>query len=186
MNRNSLSFSIIQNDGSTAKAYVTISLSGGPANADIGSIFWQTADGITPFVYGRALFGLPIAEPLPTSGRRTFVTDTEPMSAIVFDFATRKVSGTITSFNDGGSWDPAGPKEQATLEPAQIKADGSFVAVISVAGAPTKGELRGRLLGPLGKSLAVYWNAPARDGYEKVFGEWRTVMSYVECSTCAG
>jgi hypothetical protein len=183
---NPFAFSIIQNDGSTAKAYLTIQLVNAPARADVGEIYWQTADGISPGVSGRALFGLPLSGALPAGGRRTFITDTDPQSAIVFDFATRKVTGTLTSFDNGGAWNPPGPKEQATLEPADIQPDDSFVAVITVAGAPKKGELRGRLLGASGNALAVYWNAPARDGFDKTFGDLRTVMSYPVCSSCAG
>ena len=61
-----------------------------------------------------------------------------------------------------------------------------LTAVISVPGAPRKGELRGRLFGPSGDELAVYWNAPVRDGYDKAFGDWRAVMNYVVCPTCTG
>jgi hypothetical protein len=172
---NPVAFSIVQADGSTAKTHVTVR----PRTDAIGDLYWSTADGVSPGVYARALFGIPIAAgSLPSSGVRVFATDTAPQSALTFDFAARKVTGTITSFNDGGAWDPPGPKEQATLEPADLQPDGSFVAVIAVPGAPRKGELRGRLFGLSGNELGVYWNAPVRDGYDGAFGEWRTVMFY--------
>lgn len=179
---NPAAFSIIQADGSTAKVYVTIWLK----TANTGEVYWQTADGVRPFVYAHAIFGMPFAGSLPTIGRRVFTTDTSPQSSIVFDFATRKVSGTVTSFNDGGGWYPEGPKEQATLEPADIQPDGSFVAAITIPGAPKTGELRGRLFGPAGTDLGVYWNAPARTGYADGFEDWRAVTVYPACSSCTG
>ncbi len=180
---NTAAFSIVKEDGTIAKVYVTIFV----WSPNLGEVYWQTADGVTPFKYAHAFFGIRATPAsLPSSGKQIFRTDTDPESSIIFDFAARKVSGTVTSFNDGGGWDPAGPKEQATLEPADIQPDGSFVAVISVPGAPRKGELRGRLFGPSGAELAVYWNAPVRDGYDKTFGEWLAVMRYEVCQACTG
>jgi hypothetical protein len=180
---NLTAFSIVQADGSIARVYVTIIA----RTANVGEMFWQTAGGVTPFVYARAMFGIPIAVGgLPTVGQRVFTTDTDPQSAIKIDFGTMKVSGTVTSFNDGGGWDPPGPKEQATIEPADIQPDGSFVAAMTIPGAPTKGELRGRLFGPAGTELVVYWNGPVRNGYDGAFGEWRTVITFPVCSSCPG
>ena len=180
---NPAAFSVVQADGSTAKAHVSLFLK----SASIGEIFWQTAEGGSPFVSARALFGIPLAAGnLPTSGRRVFTTDTDPQSSMVFDFGTRTVSGTVTSFDDGGAWNPVGPKERATLEPADVQLDGSFVAVITVPGAPRQGELRGRLFGSAGTELGVYWNAPVRDGFDRMFRDWRSVMHYPVCSSCTG
>ena len=180
---NTAAFSIVKDDGKVARVYVTIFL----RSSNLGEIYWQTASGITPHKYAHAYFGIP-ANPanLPLSGKRVFRTDTDPESAIVFDFGTGTVSGTVTSFDHGGGWNPEGPKEQATLEPTKIRPDGSFVAVISVPGAPRKGELRGALFGTSGTELAVYWNAPVRDGYSKAFGDWRDIMRYVVCEACIG
>lgn len=178
---NLVAFSIIQADGTIARVYVTIILK----TANVGELYWQSADGVTPFVYAHAMFGIPVSGSLPTVGRRVFTTDANPESSIVFDFTTGKVSGTVTSFNDGGSWDPSGPKEQATLEPADIRPDGSFIAAVTIPGAPRKGELRGRLFGAAGTELAIYWDAPSRDGYGE-FGDWRAVTNYHACSSCTG
>lgn len=176
---NPAAFSIAQADGSKAKVSVSLH----PKTAAAGEIYWQTPEGVKPFVYARAIFGLAPAS-LPASGRREFTTDTNPQSSIVVDFSTRKVSGSLTSFDDGGGWNPGGPKERATLEPADLLADGSFVATIVVPGAPRKGELRGQLFGPQSNELGVYWNAPARDGFDGTFRDWRMVMLYPLCASC--
>lgn len=172
-------FSIAQADGTTAKTYVSLYTK---LKAS-GEIYWQTADGVQPFVFGHALFGLPVGV-LPSSGRREFVTDTDPQSSIVVDFARAEVSGSVTAFNDGGGWDPEGPKERAIAEPAALLPDGSFVATLVVPGAPVTGELRGRLFGAAASELGVYWNAPARTGTDKSFAEWRAVMLYAACTSC--
>lgn len=176
---NPASFSIARADGSTAKVYVSLYT----RLASSGEIHWQTADGVQPFVFGHALFGLPVGA-LPVSGRREFVTDTDPQSSIVIDFANAEVSGFVTSFNDGGGWDPPGPKERAMIEPTILLPDGSFVAKLVIPGAPATGELRGRLFGTAGNELGVYWNGPARTGSDKSFAEWRAVMLYSACSSC--
>ena len=179
---NPLAFSLIRADGTKADVYVTVRLH----TAAIGEVFWQSADGIKPFVYARGLFGIPPgAGGIPASGRRVFVTDAASQSALVFDFSARQVSGNVVTVNDNG-WDPAGPKEVATLEPATLNADGSFVARFAVAGTAIPGELRGRLMGAEGNELAVYWNGPARLGYaDSAFDPHRTVMYYAACSSCS-
>lgn len=180
---NDRAFSIVQEDGSIAKTSVSISLK----TTNVGEIYWQLGGGgVSPYVYAHAFFGIPIAAgSLPTSGQKVFVTDTNPQSAIVFDFTTRKVSGTVTSFLEESLGGPAGPKERATIEPADLQSDGSFVAAITIPGAPRKGELRGRLFGSAGNELAVYWNAPVRVSDTGPFIDLRAVMTYLVCSSCA-
>lgn len=177
---NDVAFSIVQANGSVARAYVTIFLRTG----NVGEIFWSTADGVEPYIYARSLFGVPVpAGGLPTSGIRTFTTGLSPQNSLVFDFATRKVSGTVTSFHDGGGWDPEGPIEIGTIAPTDIQPDGTFVAQLTVAGAPNPGELRGRLFGASAHELGLYWNAPVRNGYGD-WSEWRMVTNHAVCSVC--
>ncbi|MGX7894299.1 hypothetical protein [Tsuneonella sp. HG222] len=107
------------------------------------------------------------------------------------DFATRKVSGTLTTaYTDG--WGPyPGLKVQAVLDPAELNADGTFTGVIGVAGAPSQGELRGRLFGGDANSLGVYWNGPAKwpvwtddsSPLQPPWLPWRAVMGYAACTS---
>lgn len=180
---NPAAFSLIRADGTKADVYVTLI----PRTQAIGEVYWQSADGIQPFVYAHGFFGVaPAPGGLPAAGRRIFVTDTATQSALVFDFTARQVSGGLTMVRDNG-WDPAGPKETATLEPAALNPDGSFTARFTVAGTTIPGELRGRLMGAQGNELALYWNGPARLGYaDSPFETYRTVMSYLVCTSCTG
>lgn len=177
---NDVAFSIIQTNGSVARAYVTIFI----RSANMGEIYWRTADGVQPFTYARAMFGIPVpAGGLPASGTKTFATGTSPQSSLVFDFASRKVSGTVTSFHDGGGWDPEGPIEKGTIAPTDIQPDGTFVAQLTVPGAPKTGELRGRLFGAAAGELGLYWNAPVRNGYGD-WTDWHMVSNHPVCAAC--
>jgi hypothetical protein len=175
-----LAFSVIKPDGAKGNVYVTLV----PNGAALGQLFWQSADGVSPFVYAQAIFGIAAsAGALPSTGRKVFVTGDAPASQIVIDLATRKVSGTINEQFDNG-WDPEGPIEHATLVPTDLAADGSFVATFSVQGTSTTGQLRGQLMGASGDELAVYWNGPVRGPYGPVFEPWRDVASFTVCVGC--
>ncbi|MBX7541591.1 hypothetical protein [Qipengyuania sphaerica] len=179
--RNPSAFSIVQADGTTAGAYVTLLLDGESSR----KIYWQSADGVTPFVYAEAIYGIPVpAGSLPDTGSRIFVTDTSPQAAIEVDFSTGKVSGSITSYFDGGGFYPPGPKETAILEPADILPDGTFVAKLTIEGAPSQGLLRGRLFGASANEIGVYFDAPVRWDQSGTWARWRTVLRYPVCATC--
>ena len=107
----------------------------------------------------------------------------ELVGAQMKHFATRKVTGTVTSFHDGGGWDPAGPVELGTITPADINPDGTFVAQLTVPGAPHVGELRGQLFGASADELGLYWNAPVRNGYGD-WTAWLMVSNHPICTTC--
>lgn len=180
--RNALAYSIVQPDGSVALAYVTLA----PKTASVAQMYWQVADLVQPFHYGVALYGIPVPSgALPSNGRRTFLTDitTSPQKSLIIDFVARTVSGSLATFHDGGGWDPEGPKETGTITASALLPDGSFVAELEIAGAPRKGELRGRLYGPAGSDLGLYWNGPVRDGYGD-WVDWRTTIILSECKSC--
>jgi hypothetical protein len=148
----------------------------------MGEIYWRTADWLQPYYYAHALFGLPVPPGgLPISGKRIFDTDNSQEHRIVFDFATRRVSGALaTMYQD--SWSE-GPPEVATLLPADIQPDGTFVAEVSITGSDRKGELRGRLFGVAANELGLFLNAPLRDGYGGR-SDFRTVIRFDACSGC--
>lgn len=176
--RNNLAFSIVRPDGSVALAYVSLIV----RSANMGEIYWQTADLVQPFISAQALFGIPVpAGTLPTSGTRTFVTDPVVKSEIEVDFAARKIGGTLTTFYQD-AW-TEGPVETATLTPADIQPDGTFVAEIAIAGSDRKGELRGRLFGASASELGLFFSASLRDGYGGRT-EYQTVLRYDACTTC--
>ena len=179
---NLAAFSVIRADGTQAKVNVTLY----PAYGDnVGKVYWHTADDVAPRIYAEAIFGLPVQPGgIPASGARVFVTDNSPQSSIVVDFAKRQVTGSLTtSYND--TWGPYNVKDRATLDPAELSPDGTFVATIGVPDAPRQGKLYGRLFGAQGTSLGVYWDGPARGGYDDSgWTDWRAVMAYVACTSC--
>ena len=176
---NTSAFSIVQADGSIARAYVTLQ----PQYGYAGDLQWQSADGVAPFVQGRAIFGIPVpAGALPTSGIARFVTDPLPQTALTVDFATRKVTGALTTWYRGPF--DEGALEIGTVESADLQPDGTFVAVLTIPGAPRAGELRGRLFGALADQLGVYWNGPVRLG-DGSWVEWRMVRVYDACTNCS-
>ncbi|ANY18568.1 hypothetical protein A6F68_00032 [Tsuneonella dongtanensis] len=176
---NAAAFSIVLSDGSTVPASVTLFERVG----SVGDLYWQSAEGAKPFVYGRAIFGLPVpAGRLPTTGGLDFVGPGGGRNVLRVDFANRTVIGQVTAYHDGGGFHAEGPLESGTIEPATLQPDGSFVAKLTVAGAPRTGELRGRLFGPNADQMGVYWNAPARlDGD---WTDWQQVRIYEGCPNC--
>lgn len=184
---NRAAFTLLNPDGSDSDLRISLGL----ATAPIGIAGTQGAITITTNSTQRSLgvaaFGIPTPEgSLPASGLRRFTTTVvdEYSPLISYDLATGRISGTVRiAFED--AFGPYPPTSHALEDLVLPPRSTAFTAAFSVPGAPFKGRVLGRLMGPAGDQMAIAVLTPIQNIYTFEWEARTFTVNLFQCTQCS-